>query len=288
MDLTKDDDGIQIPSPVAKSSSPLPPNAPSETPSTIGVSSTLGTTSSSFESRPNYSLFSSRTTPSPQPNNPFIYNLMDAPTRVSHPFLIQSHPSMDVTLTLSLITPLDYMFKTSSPPPPPPLPSLIIVGWSVTCEYVPVDENYYGTEVGGAIRGDAVWARLWLLCGAAGCAAGPEMSDSVKPPEDCGGDGGAGSVGGGCLGWGWGRWKAFWGMWVCGVVGGLGGGARAGEGRCGVVGGRSGGGNIVVDIIGNFEKVLGLIDVVFVFLVGKGIVNNSVVGAIMGGAVGGR
>ncbi|GKB84465.1 hypothetical protein Tco_0956737 [Tanacetum coccineum] len=67
---------------------------------------------------------SSRNTPSPQPNNPFIDNTMDAPTRVSHPLPLQSHHSVDITLTLSPITPLDYMFKTPSPPPPPPPPMM--------------------------------------------------------------------------------------------------------------------------------------------------------------------
>nr|GFA16501.1 hypothetical protein [Tanacetum cinerariifolium] len=80
-ELTKDDDDIQTPSPIAKSSSPSSPNAPSKTPSTKGTSFNLGTASSSFKSRPNSSPFSSRTTPSPQPTNPFIDNPMDVPKK---------------------------------------------------------------------------------------------------------------------------------------------------------------------------------------------------------------
>ncbi|GKG60582.1 hypothetical protein Tco_0614144, partial [Tanacetum coccineum] len=47
---------------------------------------------------------------------------MDAPPRTSNPLPLESHPSMDIILTLSLITPLDYMFETPSPSPPPPPP----------------------------------------------------------------------------------------------------------------------------------------------------------------------
>ncbi|GKD24039.1 hypothetical protein Tco_1225742 [Tanacetum coccineum] len=120
VDLTKDDDNIHTPSPIAKSSSPSPPNVPYKSPPTKGTSSTLGTTSYSSESRQNSSPFSSRTTPSPQPNNPFLDNPMDAPPRIYNPLPFKSHPSMDITLTLSHITSLDYMFETPSPSPPPP------------------------------------------------------------------------------------------------------------------------------------------------------------------------
>ncbi|GJT98388.1 hypothetical protein Tco_1093906, partial [Tanacetum coccineum] len=40
--------------------------------------------------------------------------------RPSNPLPLQSHPSLDITLSLSPITPLDHMFETPSPPPPPP------------------------------------------------------------------------------------------------------------------------------------------------------------------------
>ncbi|GJX39512.1 hypothetical protein Tco_0252815 [Tanacetum coccineum] len=47
---------------------------------------------------------------------------MDAPPRTSNPLPLKRHPSIDITLTLSPITPVDYMFETPSPSPPPPPP----------------------------------------------------------------------------------------------------------------------------------------------------------------------
>ncbi|GKA77024.1 hypothetical protein Tco_0783485 [Tanacetum coccineum] len=120
VDLTQEDDYTHTPSPIAKSSSPSPSNAPSKTPSTKETSSTFETTSSSFESKPHSSPLSSRNTPSPQPTNHSLNDLLDAPLRPSNPLPLQSHPSLDITLSLSPITPLDHMFETSSPPPPPP------------------------------------------------------------------------------------------------------------------------------------------------------------------------
>ncbi|GKD28130.1 hypothetical protein Tco_1234344 [Tanacetum coccineum] len=115
------------PSPITISSSPSPPNAPSKTPSTKETSSTLGTTSS-FESKPHSSPFSLRNTHSPQPTNPFLDNPLDAFPRPSNPLPLPSHPSLDITLSLSPITPLDHMFETPSPPPPPPPPQTPLMG----------------------------------------------------------------------------------------------------------------------------------------------------------------
>ncbi|GJV68096.1 hypothetical protein Tco_1483605 [Tanacetum coccineum] len=56
VDLTQEDDDTHTPS---------PPNAPSKTPSPKEISSTFGTTSSSFESKPHSSSLSSRNTTSP-------------------------------------------------------------------------------------------------------------------------------------------------------------------------------------------------------------------------------
>ncbi|GJU17492.1 hypothetical protein Tco_1145458 [Tanacetum coccineum] len=58
-------------------------------------------------------------TPSPQPTNPFLDDPLDASPRPSNPLPLQSHPSLDITLSLSSITPLDHMFETPSPPQPP-------------------------------------------------------------------------------------------------------------------------------------------------------------------------
>ncbi|GJT87018.1 hypothetical protein Tco_1068735 [Tanacetum coccineum] len=128
MDLTQQDDESHTPSPITKSPSPSPPNAPSKTPSTKDASSTFGTTSSSFESKPCYSSFSSKTTPFPQPTNPFLYDPLDAPPRSSNPLPLQSNPSLDITLSLSPINSLDNMFETPSSPSPPPPPQLPLMG----------------------------------------------------------------------------------------------------------------------------------------------------------------
>ncbi|GJZ35581.1 hypothetical protein Tco_0581398 [Tanacetum coccineum] len=125
VDLTQEDDETHTPCPIAKSSSPSLPNAPSKTPSTKDTSSTFGTTSSSFESKACSSPFSLRNTPSSQPTNPFLDDPLDAPLRPSSPLLLQSNPSLDITLSLSLITPLDNMFETPSPPQPPLMGHLI-------------------------------------------------------------------------------------------------------------------------------------------------------------------
>ncbi|GJW61333.1 hypothetical protein Tco_0110668 [Tanacetum coccineum] len=47
---------------------------------------------------------------------------MDAPLRPSNPIPFQSHPSLDITLPLSPITPLDHILDTPSPQSPPQLP----------------------------------------------------------------------------------------------------------------------------------------------------------------------
>ncbi|GJT32405.1 hypothetical protein Tco_0922824 [Tanacetum coccineum] len=125
VDLTSEEDDTTTHSPITKSSSLSPPNAPSKTPSTKDTSSTVGSTSSLFESKPQSLPLSSKDTPSPQPSNPFLNDIMDAPSRPSNPIPLQSHPSFDSTLSLSPITPLDHILDTSSPhslqlPPQPP------------------------------------------------------------------------------------------------------------------------------------------------------------------------
>ncbi|GJS07313.1 hypothetical protein Tco_0364109 [Tanacetum coccineum] len=85
VNISSDEDVTTTPSPITTSSSPSVPNAPSKTPSTKDTSSTLGTTSSSFKSKPQSSPPTSNDTPSPQPSNPFLDNIMDAPPRPSHP-----------------------------------------------------------------------------------------------------------------------------------------------------------------------------------------------------------
>ncbi|GJW12009.1 hypothetical protein Tco_1577836 [Tanacetum coccineum] len=81
VNISSDEDVTTISSPITTSSSP----SPSKTPSTKDTSSTFGTTSSSFESKPQSSPPTSNDTPSPQPSNPFLENIMDTPPRPPHP-----------------------------------------------------------------------------------------------------------------------------------------------------------------------------------------------------------
>ncbi|GKE37233.1 hypothetical protein Tco_1460638 [Tanacetum coccineum] len=128
VNIYSDEDATTTPSLITTSSSPSPPNAPSKTPSTKDTSSTFGTTSSSFESKPQSSPTISNDTPSPQLSNPFLNNIMDAPPRPSNPIPLQSHPSLDITLSLSPITPLDHILDTPSPPSPQPPPQPPLMG----------------------------------------------------------------------------------------------------------------------------------------------------------------
>nr|GEZ52928.1 hypothetical protein [Tanacetum cinerariifolium] len=70
-------------------------------------------------------------TPSPQPSNLFLDDIMDAPPRPSYSLLLQSHPLLDITLSLSPIILLDHILDTPSPPSPqlqsqPPLTGHLI------------------------------------------------------------------------------------------------------------------------------------------------------------------
>ncbi|GKC24169.1 hypothetical protein Tco_1026319, partial [Tanacetum coccineum] len=77
--MKNDEDVTTTLSPITTSFSPSPPNALSKTPSTKDTSSTFGTISPSFELKPQSSPLTSNDTPSPQPSNPFLENVMDAP-----------------------------------------------------------------------------------------------------------------------------------------------------------------------------------------------------------------
>ncbi|GJU14605.1 hypothetical protein Tco_1142571 [Tanacetum coccineum] len=128
IDLNSEEYGTITPSSITKSSSSSTLNAPSKTLSTKDTSSTFGTTSSSFESKPQSSPLSSNDIPSPQPSNPFLDDILDSPSRPSHPVPLQSHSSLDITLSLSPITPFDHILDTLSPPLPPPPPQPPIMG----------------------------------------------------------------------------------------------------------------------------------------------------------------
>ncbi|GJX49527.1 hypothetical protein Tco_0276372 [Tanacetum coccineum] len=111
IDLTEND--TKTPSPKQQPQSPNAPNAPSKTPST------RGTSSSSINSKLNSSPFYS-TSPS---TNAYLSSPNSPPPRVSHPSPTQEQQPMDITITLSPGTPLDFAFNTPSPPlmPPPPV-----------------------------------------------------------------------------------------------------------------------------------------------------------------------
>ncbi|GKD61360.1 hypothetical protein Tco_1298869 [Tanacetum coccineum] len=105
VDLTQDD--TKTPSPKHQLPSPSAPNAPSKTPSTKDSSSSfidyIPKSPTSF------------TSPS---TNGYLNSPTSPPPRVPPPPPIQESGSMDITLTLSLITPLDVQFNTPSPSPP--------------------------------------------------------------------------------------------------------------------------------------------------------------------------
>ncbi|GKC21137.1 hypothetical protein Tco_1023287 [Tanacetum coccineum] len=91
VDLTHDD--TKTPSPKHQLSSPSAPNAPSKTPST------KGTSSSSIDYTPK--------SPTSSSTNGYLNSPTSPPPRVPPPPPTQENASMDITLTLSPITPLD-------------------------------------------------------------------------------------------------------------------------------------------------------------------------------------
>ncbi|GJV74415.1 hypothetical protein Tco_1505999 [Tanacetum coccineum] len=125
VNLTSDNKNLSTPSPTITSSSPTPPNAPSKTTSTKEAILSHENTSSSFQSKLQVSAPPINEPTSPQPQNPFLQNLMDVPPRPSNPQPLQSIPSLDIILSLSPITPLENLLSLSSPSPPPPQPPIM-------------------------------------------------------------------------------------------------------------------------------------------------------------------
>ncbi|GJW69360.1 putative reverse transcriptase domain-containing protein [Tanacetum coccineum] len=105
IDLTNDDTKTPSPNYQVLSSSAL--NAPSKTLSTIATSS------STIDHKPKLPTFS--TSPS---TNGYLNSSMSPPLRVPPPPPTQEIGSIDISLTLSPITPLDVQFNTLSPPSP--------------------------------------------------------------------------------------------------------------------------------------------------------------------------
>ncbi|GJX19913.1 hypothetical protein Tco_0222590 [Tanacetum coccineum] len=116
VNISSDEDITTTPSPTTTSSSPTPPNAPSKTISTNETSSSKENTSSSFHSKLQISPPSSHEPTSPHHLNPLLNNILNVPPRPLNPQPLQSHPSLDITLSLSPITPLDHIHDTPSPP----------------------------------------------------------------------------------------------------------------------------------------------------------------------------
>ncbi|GKC69898.1 hypothetical protein Tco_1115781, partial [Tanacetum coccineum] len=79
----------------------------------------FSSSSSSFQSKLQISPPSSNEPTSPHTLNPLLDNISDVPPRPLNPQPLQSYPSLDITLSLSPITPLDHIRDTSSPPSPP-------------------------------------------------------------------------------------------------------------------------------------------------------------------------
>ncbi|GKG27466.1 hypothetical protein Tco_0403169, partial [Tanacetum coccineum] len=98
-----EDDGASS----ASTISPSAPNAPSKIPSTKDT----------FSSSIDYISKSPTSSTSPSTNG-YLNSPTSPPLRVPPPPPIQESGSMDITLTLSPITPLDVQFNTSSPSPP--------------------------------------------------------------------------------------------------------------------------------------------------------------------------
>ncbi|GKD23513.1 hypothetical protein Tco_1225216 [Tanacetum coccineum] len=134
VNISSDEDVTTTPSPTTTSSSPTPPNPPSKTPSTNQTSSSQENTSS-FQSKLQISPPSSNEPTSPQPLNPLLDNISDVPPRPSHPQPLHSHHSLDTTLSLSSITPLDHILDTPSPPSPQPQPQPPLMGHPIYFNY---------------------------------------------------------------------------------------------------------------------------------------------------------
>ncbi|GKA13294.1 hypothetical protein Tco_0692940 [Tanacetum coccineum] len=136
VDLINDDENLTIPSPTTTSSSPTPPNAPSKTPLTNDTSSSQDNTHSSFQSKLQISPPSSNEQTSPQPLNPLLDNTSDVPPRPLNPQPLQSHPSLDITLSMSPFENLETPSPLSPPQPQPP-----IMGHPLYYNY----HNYHGS-----------------------------------------------------------------------------------------------------------------------------------------------
>ncbi|GKD54428.1 hypothetical protein Tco_1287815 [Tanacetum coccineum] len=137
---SSDEDITTTPSPTTTSSFLTPPNAPLKTTSTNQISSSQENISSYFHSKLQISPPSSHEPNSPPHLNPLLDNILDVPPRPLNPQPLQIHPSLDITLSLSPVTPLDHTHDTTSPPSPPQ-PQPPIMGHPLFYNY----HNYHGS-----------------------------------------------------------------------------------------------------------------------------------------------
>ncbi|GKC88703.1 hypothetical protein Tco_1149352 [Tanacetum coccineum] len=119
VNISSDEDITTTPSLTTTSSSLTPPNAPLKNTSTNQTTSSQENTSSSFHSKFQILPPSSHEPKSPPHLNPLLDNISYVPHRPLNPQPLQSHPSLDITLSLSPIAPLDHTHDTISPPSPP-------------------------------------------------------------------------------------------------------------------------------------------------------------------------
>ncbi|GJY32906.1 hypothetical protein Tco_0417375 [Tanacetum coccineum] len=125
VNISSDEEITTIPSPTTTSSSQTPPNAPSKTPSTNQTSSSQDNTPSSFQSKLQILPPSSNEPTSHYPLNPLLENILDFPPRPLNPQPLQSLHYLDITLSLSPITPLENLSSLPSPSPPPHQPPIM-------------------------------------------------------------------------------------------------------------------------------------------------------------------
>nr|GEV03771.1 hypothetical protein [Tanacetum cinerariifolium] len=142
VNISSDEDVTTTPSPTTTSSSPTPPIAPSKTTSTSQTSSSQENTSFSFHSKSQILPPSSNEPTSPHHLNPLLDNILDVPPSPLNPQPLQSQPSLDITLSLSLITPLDHIHDIPLPSSPPQ-PQPPIMGHPLFYNY----HDYYGELV---------------------------------------------------------------------------------------------------------------------------------------------
>nr|GEV39494.1 cytochrome P450 [Tanacetum cinerariifolium] len=135
VNISSDEDVTITPSSTTTSSSLTLPNAATKTTSTNQTSSSQENTSSSFQSKLQSSPPSSNEPTSPQPLNPLLNNISDVPPRPSNPQPLQSHPSLDITLSLSSVTLLDHILDTPSPLSPQPQPQPPLTGHPIYFNY---------------------------------------------------------------------------------------------------------------------------------------------------------